>query len=253
VSEAIILGSGTSNGVPTLGTTYTDEYLANPKNHRTRASILFKGPTGNLLVDCTPELRLQVTGQRITEIEAVVITHAHADHIMGMDDLRQISLRTHQAIPVYTLKEHAEDIRRIYSYAFKEFPPGISVPRFDLREVPDVLHVGGLDFQTFLVDHGKTRVIGIRVNNFAYVTDVSFIPPAAEAMLHRLDVLILDAVRYAPHPNHFNMEMAIEEAKKIGAKQTFFTHLSDDFDHDKTNQTLPENIQLAYDGMTFGI
>ena len=251
--RAILLGSGTSNGIPTLGRAYPPEFLANPKNHRLRSSLMLMGPTGNLLVDCTPEMRLQVTGLGITDIEAVLITHAHADHVMGMDDLRSLSLKTGQPVRVYTLEEHAQTIKEIFPYAFKEFPQGILVPRFDLQPVPERLQIGGMDITTFIVDHGKIRVTGLRVNRFAYITDVSRIPPAAREHLYDLDCLVLDACRYKPHPNHFNMEQALEAAAEIGARQTYFTHLSDDFDHDKVNMDLPPGVELAYDGLSIEI
>lgn len=251
--EAIVLGSGTSNGVPTLGVTYPPEYLANPKNHRMRPSILLLGPTGNLLVDCSPELRIQVTREGITNIEAVLITHTHADHVMGMDDLRSITLRTKKDIPIYTLPRYQDDIRRIFPYAFADFPPEIEVPRFDLRDVPDTLEVGGMQIDIFQVWHGKTPVLALRTGNFAYVTDVSEIPPEARAHLDGLDTLILDAVRLKPHPNHFHLEKAIEVAQEIGAKKTYFTHLSHDYDHDKTNSELPAGIELAYDRLRIPI
>ena len=214
---------------------------------------MFVGPTGNLLVDCPPEMRLQVTGLGITEIEAVVITHTHADHIMGMDDLRSLCLKTGLPVTVYTLKHHEADIKRVFEYAFKEFPPGILVTRFDLRPMPDLLEVGGMHVQSFVVDHGPSKVIGLRVNDFAYITDVSYIPPDARRKLDGLEVLILDAVRYAPHPNHYHMAKAIEVAHEIGARRTYFTHLCDDYDHDLVNLTLPETMELAYDGLRFSI
>jgi len=248
VPEVVVLGSGTSNGVPMLGRTYPPAFLANPRNHRMRSSIAVLGPTGNLLVDCTPELRLQVTREGITEIEAVLITHAHADHVMGMDDLRAISMRTGRDVPVYTLPPYQDDIRRIFNYAFVPSTQ-FFVPRFDLRDVPEVLEVGGMQIQTFEVVHGPVRVVGLRVNDFAYVTDVSEIPAAARAKLDGLDVLMLDAVRYRPHSNHFHYDKAIEVAQEIGARQTYFTHLSDDYDHDATDAALPPGIRLAYDRM----
>jgi phosphoribosyl 1,2-cyclic phosphate phosphodiesterase len=253
VPEVIVLGSGTSNGVPMLGFAYPPEYLANPKNHRTRPSILLCGPTGNLLVDCAPELRIQVTRECIYEIDAVLITHTHADHVMGMDDLRSITLRTKRNMPVYTLPEYQADIRRIFPYAFADFPPGVEVPRFDLIDVPDQLEVGGMSVRIFQVLHGKTPVLALRVGDFAYVTDVSEIPPQARAHLDGLDTLILDAVRKRPHPNHFHYERAIEVAQEIGAKQTYFTHLSHDYDHEKTNAELPSGIDLAYDRLRIAI
>lgn len=251
--EAIILGSGTSHGIPTLGVTYPPEFLANPKNHRSRSSLMLCGPTGNLLVDCAPEMRLQVTSLGITRIDAVVITHSHADHVMGMDDLRSLCGQTGQPVLVYTLEQHAQDIRRIFAYAFRDHPPEVLVPRFDIREIPEVFEVGGMEVLSFIVEHGPTRVIGLRVASFAYVTDVSRIPPAAEAKLHGLEYLVLDAVRYKAHPNHFNLAQAIDEAARIGANRTYFTHLSDDFDHDRVNAELPDGMELAYDGLRLAI
>jgi phosphoribosyl 1,2-cyclic phosphate phosphodiesterase len=253
VPEVIVLGSGTSNGVPMLGMTYPQGYLDNPKNNRTRPSILILGPTGNLLVDCSPELRIQVTREGITDIEAVLITHTHADHVMGMDDLRSITLRTKRDMPIYTLPRYQDDIRRIFPYAFADFPPEIEVPRFDLHDVPETLEVGGMKIDIFQVWHGKTPVLALRTGNFAYITDVSEIPLDARAKLNGLDTLILDAVRLKPHPNHFHFERAIEVAKEIGAKQTYFTHLSHDYDHDKTNAQLPAEIQLAHDRLRINI
>jgi len=249
VASAILLGSGTSNGVPMLGMTYPSEFLANPKNHRNRACLVLEGPDGNLLVDCPPELRLMCTDAGITRFDAVLITHAHADHIMGMDDLRSICMITGEPVIVYMLPQYQEDIRRIFPYAFREFPPGILVPRFDLRDVPERLTIGGLEVRTFVVDHGSFQVVGLRVNRFAYITDVSNIPPAAREELNDLDVLVIDAVRRDPHPNHFHLNRAIEVAQEIDARQTYFTHLSADYDHDLTNRELPARIELAYDGL----
>lgn len=246
---AIVLGSGTSNGTPTLGKTYPAGYLSNPKNHRTRPALALIGPSGNVLVDCPPEVRLQLTREGVTDIEAVLVTHTHADHVMGMDDLRSLCIRDQRAIPVYTAPCYQEDIRRIFPYAFQDFPAGIWVPRFDLRDVPPVLHLGGMDIRTCWVDHGSLQVLAIRVNDFAYVTDVSHIPEPAWAMLQGLETLILDAVRLKPHPNHFHFDRSVEVARQLGAAQTYFTHLCDDYDHDATNAGLPSNIQLAFDGL----
>lgn len=249
MAEAVLLGSGTSNGVPSLGVDYPAEFLANPKNHRTRSSLLVRGPTGNLLVDCSPEMRLQLLHADAKTVDAVVITHTHADHIMGMDDLRSYCLRSKCDMPIYTLPRYQEDIRRVFSYAFAEFPPEIEVPRFDLRDLPDALEVGGLAFRFFQVRHGKIPVIALRVNNFAYVTDVSEIPEESIPMVEGLDTLVLDAVRYRPHPNHLHFDAALELAMRLKAKRTVFTHLSHDYDHDVVNAMLPPGIELGYDGM----
>lgn len=246
---AIILGSGTSNGIPTLGKTYPQEYLDNPKNWRTRSSIVLEGPTGNLLVDASPELRLQLVRENIVDLESVLITHTHADHIMGLDDVRAFCLKYERAIDVYAWPEYQDDIKRIYPYAFRDFPPGIWVPRFELQDIPQILDVGGLKVETLTVMHGPLRVAALRVNDFAYVTDVSEIPPETWERLQGLDVLVLDAVRYKPHPNHFHFDRAVEVALQLNAKKTYFTHLSDDYDHDKVENELPPQIRLAFDGL----
>ncbi len=232
-----------------LGYEYPEGYFDNPKNFRTRASIVVRGPSGNLLVDCAPELRIQAARERIYDLDAVLITHTHADHVMGMDDLRSLCLKYQRAIPVYTLPRYQEDIRRIYPYAFQEFPAGVFVPRFDLIDLPAVIEVGGLQIRTFQVLHGKVPVVGIRVNDFAYITDVSEIPEPAWDLLRDLDVFVVDAVRRKPHPNHFHLERALEVAKQVGARRTILTHLSHDYDHDVTNAELPQGVELAYDGL----
>ena len=183
---AVVLGSGTSNGVPTLGKRYPPEYLAEPKNWRTRCSLLLEGPTGNFLVDTSPELRLQLLREKCLDIDAVLITHTHADHIMGMDDIRAFCLKYQKAMPVYAWPRYQEDIKRIYPYAFEEFPPGIWVPRLDLLDVPDQIEAGGLTIHTMKVDHGNLPCVAIRVNDFAYVTDVSYIPEPAWSKLQRV-------------------------------------------------------------------
>lgn len=236
-----------------LGVSYSASFLANPKNHRTRCSILVEGPNGNLLVDCAPEMRIQLVREGIMMVDAVVITHTHADHVMGMDDLRSFCIVGGKEMPVYSLARYQEDIRRIFAYAFQDFPPGIEVPRFDLRDLPDVIECGGLKFQTMIVNHGPIPVVALRVNDFAYVTDVNYIPPEAWDKLQGLDTLILDAVRYKPHPNHFHFEAAVEIAQSLGARKTYFTHLSHDYDHDITNASLPTAIELAYDGLSIEI
>jgi phosphoribosyl 1,2-cyclic phosphate phosphodiesterase len=250
MAEVVVLGSGTSNGVPMLGWKYTDEFLANPKNHRTRSSIVLKGPEGNLLVDCAQELRLQLLREGIEMVEAVIITHTHADHIMGMDDLRSFTLLAKKVMPIYTLPQYQEDLKRVYQYAFSELKADIVVPQFDLRDVPERLQACGLQIEVFTVWHGPWPVLALRVNDFAYLTDLNHIPDEVWPKLKNLRTLILDAVRRKPHPTHYHLEKAIEVAQQIGAEKTYFTHLSHDYDHDKANADLPSGIELAYDGLT---
>lgn len=255
MAEVVVLGSGTSNGVPMLGVEYPPEYLANPKNWRTRCSIIFLGPEGNVLVDCAPELRLQMAREGLTQIDDVIITHTHADHVMGMDDLRSICIKTRKPMPVWADPESQRNIQRIFPYAFADgAPAGVEVPRFEFHTPGKAERLCGLEFQILRVMHGpKTEVLALRVKDFAYVTDVNYIPPEEWERLQGLDTLILDAVRYKPHPNHYHFEAAMKVAKELGAKTTYFTHLSSDYDHDKTNAELPPNIQLAYDGLRIAV
>jgi phosphoribosyl 1,2-cyclic phosphate phosphodiesterase len=247
--EAIILGSGTSNGVPMLGVRYTPEFLANPKNHRTRSSCLLKGPKGNFLIDCTPEMRLQLVREEIYSVQEVLITHTHADHVMGMDDLRSICMMEERAVPIYTLPRYQQDIRRIFPYAFGETPTGVFVPRFDLLDAPEILESCGLTIRIFEVRHGSIPCLGIRVNDFAYITDVSFIPDEAKAHLQGLDTLVVDTVRHKPHPNHFNFEGSMSAIEELQPKRAFLTHLSHEFDHNTYEENMPSHVRLAYDGL----
>lgn len=251
--RARILGSGTSNGVPSLAKAYSEEYLANPKNHRTRPSLLLRTPTTTVLVDCTPEMRLQLLAAKAYKLDAVILSHAHADHIMGMDDLRPFSLHTGEPVVIYAWEEVEEAVRRIYPYAFEDFPPGIFVPRFDMRRLETFHTFGDIEVEILPVMHGKMRVAGIKVGRFAYLTDVNFIPEDIWPKLQNLDILVLDAVRRRPHPHHFNLDQALEVAGQLAAKRTILTHLSDDYDHDVDNASLPPRIELGYDGLEFDI
>ncbi len=210
------------------------------------------GPTGNLQIDCGPEMRLQLTREQIYDLEAVLITHTHADHVMGMDDLRSICVVGEKVVPVYSMPRYQEDIRRIFPYAFAETIPGIWVPRFDLMDVPEVIRVGGMEVRTFEVQHGKYPVTGVRVNDFAFLTDVNHIPPAALEMLWGLDTLVIDSVRHEPHPNHFHFEATMAVIEELKPRRAFLTHLSHEFDHNSYEAGLPENVRLAFDGLRIG-
>ena len=236
-----------------LGVEYSEEFLANPKNWRTRASICLLGPTGNLLVDCAPEMRLQMARERIFDIEATLITHTHADHIMGMDDLRSICVKTRRDMPVYAWPRYQEDIRRIFPYAFAEMPSGVEVPRYDMRDIPPVIDVGGMGVETMEVVHGNIPVVAIRVGNFAYVTDVSRIPEPSYDLLAGVETLILGALRYRPHPTHFNIAQATAAAARIGARRTVFTHLAHDVDHGRPAEPLALGVEFGYDGLAFDV
>ncbi len=251
--EAIILGSGTSNGVPMLGVHYSPEFLANPKNCRMRSSCLLKGPTGNFLIDCGPEMRLQLVRESIFSVHEVLITHTHADHVMGMDDLRSFCMVEGRELSIYTLPRYQQDIRRIFPYAFGSVPEGVIVPRFDLRDAPEVLESCGLSIHIFEVQHGSVPCLGVRVNDFAYITDVSFISENVKFQLQNLDVLVIDAVRHEPHPNHFHFDATLAVIAELKPKMAYLTHLSHEYDHNTFEDSLPPNVRLAFDGLSIPI
>lgn len=232
-----------------LGYEYPSGYLDHPKNHRTRCSMLIQSSIGNVLIDCPPEMRLQLTKLKIKDIDAVFITHSHADHVMGMDDLRSICILRDKIMPIFSLPEYHADIKRIYPYAFREPPAGLFYPRFELFEAQENMELVGLNFQTFPVLHGSLRVLGIRFENFAYITDVSSIPEKAMAKLLGLDFLVLDALQVRPHPNHFSLDQALEVINVLQPKHSILTHLTHSYDHEATNAILPRNVELAFDGM----
>lgn len=252
--EAIILGCGTSHGVPMVACECAVCTSNVPKNQRTRCSVVILGDEGTLLVDAPPELRLQLVRERIHRVNAVLITHSHADHIMGLDDVRRFNELTGAPMPVYGQPQTLKDIRRVFQYAFE--PPmqeSGGLPSYDLRESSDALSVADIRVVLFEVLHGKLPVLGLRVGDFAYLTDVSEIPDAALRHLEGLGTLVMDATRRAPHPSHFHLEKAVEVALALGAKRTFLTHLSHDYDFETTNAELPDGIELAHDGLRIPI
>ena len=247
--KAILLGTGTSTGVPLIGKKYSEEFLADPRNHRTRCSMLFEGPEGSVLVDAGPDIRNQLLRHNVMSIEACMITHTHADHIMGLDDLRAYCQQTGRPIDIYTSPRYQEDIRRVFSYAFLDFPPEIMVPRFDLYDPGERVHLAGFDLEVMWVEHGPNPVMALKCGGFAYVTDVSRIPEEVWPRLENLETLVLDAVRLKPHPNHFHLDAALEVVAALKPKTTYLTHLSDDYDHGRDEKNLPQGVFFAYDGL----
>jgi len=246
--RVIVLGSGTSHGVPMIGCTCTVCTSTNPKNHRYRPSIAIQHDGRTILVDTTPEMRLQALASGLNRVDAVLITHTHADHIFGLDDLRRFNDLSGEAIPVYAAESDQDDIRRIFRYIFVETQVGGGKPRIELHPLPDVLELFGLRVEVLTVMHGALPVRAFRIGPFAYVTDTNRIPEEAMAKLRGVDTLILDAVRYEPHVTHYGLWEAVEVAKQLGARHTLFTHLSHKFDHDTANSELPPGMELAYDG-----
>jgi len=255
--ELLVLGSGTSHGVPMIGCECAVCLSDNPKNRRFRPSIVVRSDHHTILIDTTPEMRLQALAFGVNRVDSVLFTHTHADHIFGLDDLRRFNELSGQEIPVYGDAATLADIRRIYNYIFRETQEGGGKPRITLHEVEAEFEMFGLRVQAFYVMHGNLPVLAYRfdspMGSLAYVTDTNFIPDEAMDKLHNLDVLLLDCVRPEPHATHFGLQQALDVIAVLQPKQTFLTHLSHHFDHDATNAQLPPNVALAYDGLTLAL
>lgn len=252
--KVTILGSGTSHGVPMIGCACEVCTSPDPRNHRFRPSIAVENEGRAILVDTTPELRMQALAFGLNRVDSVLITHTHADHIFGLDDLRRYNDLSGEVIPVYGAESALADIRRIFPYIFNPPQQGGGTPKLDLRPVPQSFDLFGIHIESFTVYHGALPVLAYRFsdkrNDVAYVTDTNNIPPESMAKLQNLDLLILDAVRYKPHSTHYGLWEAVEVAEKLRAKQVLFTHLSHHFEHARTNAELPPHMRLAFDGQT---
>jgi phosphoribosyl 1,2-cyclic phosphate phosphodiesterase len=250
--ELIFLGTGTSAGVPMIGCHCEVCESADPRDKRNRPSVLFRYDNRNILVDTSPELRLQCVASRIDHIEAVVYTHAHADHIMGLDDLRRFNASREGPIDVWADERTHQTLDRCFGYAFVEPDPSSKLFRPHLRRRfidPAPFEIAGRAWTPIPLLHGDMPVLGFRVGDVAYCTDVSKIPDDSYPLLQNLDVLVLDALQKKKHTTHFSLEEAVAEARRIGAKQTWFTHIAHGLSHAATNAELPANIQLAHDGL----
>jgi phosphoribosyl 1,2-cyclic phosphate phosphodiesterase len=226
-----------------------------PRNKRTRSSVVLMLPEGNLLVDTTPEMRIQLLREGIGRIHAIAFTHHHADHLFGLDDARLFPKYSGGPVPIYCEAETEQVIRTIFSYAFHELAAGVpagGLPRLRFEEIQpgEPFTVLGQLIVPMRLEHGRFRVLGFRIGNLAYCTDVNVIPEATWPLLEGLDTLILDALRYKSHPTHFNLEQALAVVSRLKPRRTYLTHLAHDIDHGPTETALPPGVALAYDGLT---
>jgi len=217
--------------------------------------VVLELPAGNLLIDTTPEMRLQLLRARIRRVHAIAFTHHHADHLFGLDDARLFPKYTGKPVPLYCETETEEAIRTIFSYAFHERAAAIPMgylPRFDFATIRpgEPFEVLGQMILPMRLEHGRFRVLGFRIDNLAYCTDVNHIPEETWPQLEGLDTLILDALRYRPHPTHFSLEESLEVVARLKPRQTYLTHLAHDIDHATAESALPPGVALAYDGLT---
>ncbi len=254
-ARVIVLGCGTSTGVPAIGCLEPTCLSDDPRNKRLRPSILVENGAANLLVDSGPDLRQQALQHGIRRMDAIVYTHFHADHTHGIDDLRVFNFIMKKPIPCYAYPETARVLRRNFRYIFgkDEDYTGFR-PELTLEEVGrESFEVAGMCVHPFDLEHGGSRVMGIRIGDFAYATDCNEIPPESMDILKGVRILILDALRHREHPSHFTVAQALEVVKILKPEQTYFTHTNYELEYHETNSSLPEGVELAYDGLNFEI
>ena len=245
------LGTGTSTGVPVIGCDCDTCTSADARDRRWRPSVHLRLDAGlSVLVDASPDLRAQALRFHVDRVDLILLTHSHADHVLGLDDVRIYNFRQGGAIPCYGDARTLADVRRMFAYVFDPATPrGGGLPQLALWELSGPFSAAGRTFVPIPLRHGRRPVLGYRVGRFAYLTDCSEIPAVSWPLLRGLDVLVLDALRRRPHSTHFNVEEAVEAARRIGARRTWFTHMSHDLRHADTCQRLPPGMCLAHDGL----
>jgi len=244
-----VLGSGTSMGVPTIGCTCAVCRSSDPHDRRLRPSVLLEYGGKSVLIDTTPDFREQAIRERISQIDAVLYTHSHADHILGIDDLRPLSYQRPAKIPLYARPEAADYIRSMFRYIFDADYKFGGLARLELRAIDGAFDLFGTRVQPVPVIHGDTEIYGYRFGSAAYLTDFSEVPESSHPLLQDLDILFLDGLRHKPHPTHSTIENSIRIADCLKAKRVFFTHICHDLEHEATNAALPAHVRLSYDGM----
>ncbi len=253
------LGTGTSFGVPVIGCRCPTCLSADPRDRRTRHGALLTLPEGRLLVDAPPELRLQLLREGVDRVDALWLTHLHADHIHGADDLRVFRYRSRSDLPVHCPEGSQFELLRRFPYVFDETigpPPGSTIPQFRLLGFKpfEPVEILGRSFLPLPVPHGPTTVYGFRVGGLGYITDGKELPPPTLRALQGVEVLVLNALWWGhPHPTHFNVEEAVEASRRVGARRTFLTHLTHELRHADLEASLPPGIGPAYDGLTVEI
>jgi len=251
------LGSGTSHGVPMIGCACAVCTSSDPRDRRSRPSIHIDVQDGpSILVDTSTDLRQQALVNRIARVDAILFTHSHADHVMGLDDVRRFNAMQGGAILAYADERTADELRRIFAYVFTpSTEKGGSLPQIALSGLTGIapFTIGPATIQPVPLFHGKRPILGYRLGRFAYLTDCSRLPDEAWPLLNDLDVLVIDALRHRPHPTHFTVAEALEVIARVRPRQSYLTHICHDLPHVETNGSLPAGVELAYDGLVLTI
>ncbi|HXO45545.1 MAG TPA: MBL fold metallo-hydrolase [Candidatus Cybelea sp.] len=244
-----VLGSGTSMGVPTLGCHCAVCESTDPRDKRTRPSVLLAWGGRNVVIDTTPDFRFQAMRAGMDRLDAVIYTHGHADHVMGLDDIRPFNMKQRAEVPIYAAADTLALLRRQFAYIFADAQPGSTLPLIELHTIDGPFSLFGAQIVPIPAMHGTQPVLGFRVGKMAYLTDFSSVPASSKALLGGLDDFILDALRYVPHPTHSNVEQSLALVKELKPKRAWFTHICHDLGHAEANALLPEHVRLAYDGL----
>jgi len=249
-----VLGSGTSVGVPTLGCHCAVCTSTDPRDNRLRPSVLVSYGDRRVVIDTTPDFRAQALRARLDRVDAVLFTHSHFDHIMGLDDVRPFNLRQKGRIPIYAAPDCMAVVQRVFEYIFSAEPRDTFVARLDPHLIDGgAIDLFGLPFLPVPILHGARTIHGFRFGAAAYLTDHSDIPDSSMDLLRGLDVLFLDALRYKPHPTHSTVERSIATVERLAPRRAFFTHLCHDLGHARAESLLPPHVRLAYDGLEIAV
>jgi phosphoribosyl 1,2-cyclic phosphate phosphodiesterase len=254
-AKVLVLGTGTSHGVPMIGCECDTCRSTDVRDRRSRASIYIQINGGlSVLVDTTPDLRLQALAYGLKRVDVILYTHSHADHIMGLDEVRRFNVLQKSAIPCYGDERTLADLRRIYDYVFNpDTAGGGGIPQVVTARVMGEFCVGPATFVPVPLLHGSRTILGYRIGSFAYLTDCSGIPESSWSLLSGVRTVILDALRERPHPTHLSLEQALAVVERLKPERALFTHMCHDLPHAATCARLPPSVQLAYDGLTFEI
>jgi len=243
------LGTGTSTGVPTLACRCPVCTSSDPRDKRTRPSVLLEFDGRAVVIDTAPDFRQQALREGMERLDAVLFTHTHADHVLGLDDVRVFYFRQREPIPIYASSRSMDDIRRIFTYIFDQTYPYGGIAKLDPHIIDGPFDLWGERLIPLPVLHGNLPVLGFRFGKTAYVTDFSAIPDSTIPLIEGLDVLILDALRHKPHPTHSSLEQSLDWVERLKPRRAFFTHIAHELGHEATNAALPPHVRLAYDGL----